>query len=81
MAVTLYVKPRWRLTKTGGEWTDFTTVAQLRKDVAAEGLPEPKSVTSKPNRWQEGDRDGLRFHHGTAGGTNFGLELLAPNLK
>ena len=82
MAVTPYVTPRWRLTKTGREWTDFTTVAQLRKDVAAEGLPEPKSVTWKPTRWQQAGMVLVSdFIMERRGGENSGLKLLAPNLK
>lgn len=51
--VTPYVTPRWRLTKTGRERPDFTPEAQLRKDLAAKGLPVPQSIALEPGRWSE----------------------------
>lgn len=50
-AVTPYVTPRWRLTKTGRERADSTPEAQLTREIALRGLPEPLSIDWRPSVW------------------------------
>ena len=52
-AMTPYVTPRWRLTKTGKERAEFSIEAQLRDEIARRPLPAPTEVTWSPSRWTE----------------------------
>jgi len=44
-ALTPYITPRHRLTKTGKERPAFSAEVQLREELAARGWPQPLSVT------------------------------------
>ncbi len=55
-AITPYVTPNWRLTKTGKERAAFTPDVQLKKEAASMGLPDVKHIDWQPFVWLGEDR-------------------------
>lgn len=55
-AVTPYVTPKWRLTKTGKPREAFTPDAQLTSEIVCRGLPVPKAIIWQPSIWLGEDR-------------------------
>lgn len=50
-AVTPYITPRYRLTKTGKERPDFTAPAQFADEIALRELPKPVSIEWRSAAW------------------------------